>query len=196
MKKIALTLVLVAVLLGSGVLYVRAYASEDLREFVALLIVKGVIAPSQADRAYSFVDIIAGASKETDEEEGVLNADKVSIAASQLIQFGNREYAQGEDIRGMVLNVTNTTDEVISLEGRRRCILSYKIYKGDEMLFDSAQHEPCTGTERVTYQMEGKQTRILEMIHKADALALDAGSYKVVLEYPGYGVGEREFTVK
>lgn len=174
-----------------------AFAQEDLRAFVALLVEKGIIGPAQQERAYSFVEFLGNAGRVTEEApEGPLNADKVKVEVSQLIQHGNRTYSEGDEIRGLILTVVNTSNEIIQLEGRRRCVLSYKIYDGDELVYDSGAHAPCTGGEKITYQMEPSESRILEMVHTKEAHELKPGTYRAVLEYPGYGSGEREFTVE
>lgn len=164
--------------------------------FVEMLIERGIISPGFADKARSYANIFSRVDDaEEKAEQSMQNADKVSVSLSQLIQYSKLEFAEGSDVEGMLLMVTNETDAPITLEAKRGCQVLYRIYDGDTMLFDSATQEKCKTDERVTYVLEGRKTRMFEIIHRASDYALPVGTYRVELEYPGYGEGERTVTI-
>ena len=165
--------------------------------FVEMLIERGIISPGLADKARSYANIFSRVDdvEEENVEHGKLNADKVSVSISQLIQFSKLEFAEGTDVEGLVLLVTNETDAQIMLEANRGCQVFYRIFDGDTMLYDSATQEKCQTQERVNYVLEGRKTRMFDVIHRASDYALPVGKYRVELEYPGYGEGERTITI-
>jgi len=186
MKKIALGIFLVA-LVAYGAFYIHRAQAYTLAELVEVFIAEGIIPMSEAERARAAVNALL---------QGGENAEHVDIQASQLIQYGTRTYKEGEEVRGLVLNVGNTSDHQITLTGRRKCVLSYKIMDNEKVLYDSAEHEPCTSGEAITYELGVGKTRILEVRHSPEAYTLSPGTYTILMEYPGYGSGSKEVTIE
>lgn len=162
------------------------------KSFVEHLVEKGIIAPEKADKALK----MAGIAEGLESENVGLNEDKIDLRVSQLIQFASREYPVGSNVEGLLLIVENTIDENVVLEARRRCAVTYRILDGDgKELYDNADKEICNSGEEVTYTLTGKQQRMFNVKHNHDDLALEAGTYTFVLEYPPYGSGELEVTI-
>lgn len=119
------------------------------------------------------------------------NEDAVTLKTSQLIEHANRTYAPHTDVQGLLLIVTNASTSNVVLEARRSCQVSYRIYDAAGTLrYDSANRPVCQSGETVTYILRAGATRMFPVTHRAQDYDLAPGTYRFVLDYPGYGSGE------
>lgn len=191
----------VAITLVLGGLFVAGRAEAfSMQQLITSLIERSIMSSDKEDAARTlarfFGDTSTPADKESTEPK-YPHAEKISVKASQFIEFSDLTYALGADIEGIVLHVQNTHTEAVELTGRARCHVSYRIETIPDrtVLFNSAEHEPCIGGETSTYYLDPGAIRMFEIVHTAEDYALPAGEYVMVMEYPGYGEGELEFTV-
>ena len=182
-----LTLALVA----GGIAYAQRVEAISLRALVDLLLQRGIIPATQEQRAREAVEVISVLNP-----DAVDNPDAVELRASQLIEFADRTYREGDPIEGLLLTVKNTSTETLALKGRRKCVLSYAILSQDGTeLYNSAERPVCNTGEEITYYLEPGRTRMLRMRHTPEAYPLKPGRYTVRLDYPPYGNATRTITV-
>lgn len=195
-SKSLLALVAAGIFLWGATVYAQTFELYTASGFVELLIQKGIISPERQEKAREFVNLITRKENAAAVMIAAKNADKVSVTVSQYIQYGAGEYRQGEDIKGLLLVVTNDTDENLELEAVRRCQVKYRIYSVDEkLLYDSGNKESCQTPEKVIYFLEPHQSRMFDVVHAVSELWLSPGTYRFELEYPGYGKGSRTISV-
>jgi len=178
--------------------YGGTFQLHTVNSFVEGLIAQGIIPPAMADKAR----VVAGVFVRTEAASEVptpvagMGAEHVQVSASQYINYSDRTYAPGEDIEGLILLVENTSDETIELEAKRGCQITYRIYRGDELVFDRDATERCQTDERVQYLLEARTTRMFPVRYVLEEYGeLQVGGYRMEIEYPGYGEGELTFTV-
>lgn len=172
------------------------YASEGngIKSFVEFLIAKNIIPESRAPQARNFAEKFDRVAKPG---QSASSTKPIEVKVSQLLEFSQRTFKEGEEVQGLLFLVTNPDDTARQFEARRRCQVSYRIYDSSEaLLFDSASSTPaCQGTERVTYLMQPHQTRMFEVRHSDSAYHLEPGTYRFELNYPEYGKGDLEVTI-
>ncbi len=198
-KLLALTLFIGLLAVGSVAYAAQTYHLYTLDGFVEHLIERGVIPQSLAPKARELAAFIGKA--EDVQQDAVAsqtpNADKVEVTVSQLIEQGTRTYAQGADVKGLLLLVKSKATSTVELAAKRKCQVVYRIYdENDSLVYDSATSEQCKTTDRVTWVLGQGQTRMFQVSHPATVHPLAAGVYRFELEYPGYGKGELEVTVE
>jgi hypothetical protein len=186
---VALTLLVVALPAYGG-----TFQLYTISGFVDTLIERGIIPENMATKARELAAVV----RVVDDVRmpDVPDQEHLDVSVSQLIQYASRTYEEGEDVRGLVLLATNTHTEDVYPSARRGCQVVYRIYKDDVLEYDSATRNACATDEEVTYRLAPGQTRMFEVSHPALAHPLSSGTYRIVLEYPGYGSGEREITVE
>jgi len=165
-----------------------------LRGFVEMLIEKDIVPVHMAEKARELASFISSA-------EPVVNprapyADAIEVSVSQLIEHSFRTYEQGDEIRGIILLAQNTGTQDVYPTAVRGCQITYRIFNGDELIYDSATRRSCGTDEMVSYRLAPGQTRMFEVRHKNIDYPLDKGSYRMDISYPGYGEGTRTFTVE
>jgi len=186
----------VAVALGlalavGGAVYVQRAEAISLRALIDLLLQRNIIPAEQKERAQEAVDVLSVLNP-----DAVDNPDAVELSASQLIEFGDRTYREGDPIEGLILVVKNTGEETLALKGRRKCVLSYAILASDGTeLYNSADRPVCNTGEEITYYLGPGKSRMLRMRHVQESYPLKPGRYTVRLDYPPYGSRERTITV-
>jgi hypothetical protein len=174
-----------------------ASPTEQYGNLVDMLIERGIIPAASAEKARELVAALGLIEEQQELPTEVQNADLVTVFATQDIEYGTRTYSYGDDIKGLMLVVKNETEEAVMLDARRQCQVSYKIFNEENtLLYDSADEEICTAGERVTYLLPNGKARMLPVTHKDDTYRLEQGTYTFLLEYPGYGSGERTVTVE
>lgn len=201
MKYISRTLALVVFTVSCAVIVHaspvgRTYTLHTIQSFTELLIGKGIIPQGVADTARTYANMISRVDRAPAEPTKALNADKVVVSVSQLIDQANLEFAPGKDIKGPLLMVKNTTAEGVTLEAKRHCQIVYRIYTDDSLMYDSVSTEKCSTNEQITYMLGAGKVRMFPIMHKATDYALASGTYRFELEYPGYGKGEVTVTVR
>ncbi len=201
MKKVPFVALTVGVLIAtSGVVYAQTFRLYTLSGFAEELMSRGIIPSPLHEKARSLVRMIERIEDAKDAiptQTPALNADKTAVTVSQLIEHANGNYEEGKDIEGLLLLVENTSTSTIELEAVRGCQVVYRILAADgAVVYDSGTKEKCTTDERVTYFLNGNQTRMFEVRHRATDYPLPKGAYTFVLEYPGYGGGSRTVTVE
>lgn len=187
-------LVIAGVLMWGVTVYAQTTELYTIPGFIDLLVKKGIISPENQAKANQLVALLAR------KEGGIptaINADKVSVAVSQLIEYGTGEYREGADVQGLLLVVTNNTDGKVDLEAVRKCQVTYRIYSDkNKLLYDYSEVNPnCKGPEKVTYALEAHKSRMFEVRHKISEYPLSPGTYRFELQYPGYGKGTRIINV-
>ncbi len=193
--------ILSTVLLAGGLASASSFASSDAEiagagDLVEYLIAQKIIPEPFAERARAFARLFSlhdGSQGVT--EDRASDVDKVRVSTSQLIDHANLEYAVGDEVSGLLLLVENTTSIDAVLEAKRGCQVVYRIFSGEELLFDSANTDRCKTEERVSYVLGPGKTRMFEISHASTTQALAAGTYRFELEYPGYGSGEKIVTI-
>jgi hypothetical protein len=164
-----------------------------LRGFVDMLIEKNIVPVDMAEKARELASFISSA-------ESVVHprapyADAIDVSASQLIEYSFRTYEQGDEVRGIILLAENTTQQDVYPTAVRGCQITYRIFNGDEIVYDSATKHSCATDEVVSYRLAPGQTRMFEVRHKNIDYPLDRGLYRMEISYPGYGKGTRTFEV-
>lgn len=187
----AATLLLIVALPAYG----ETFQLYTVRGFVEHLIERGIIPEPMAPKARELaaavrtVDHVRSASAPPYREY-------IDVGVSQLIEHASRTYEAGAVIDGLLVLATNEHTEDVYPTARRNCQITYRIYDGEELLYDSATGAACATDERVTYRLAPGQTRMFEVRHTPTARALSVGTYTFVLEYPGYGSGTLTVTVE
>lgn len=160
--------------------------------FVTALIEQGIIPSHHSTQAKEIVSII---EKMQAHAQGK-NAKHVAVTATHYIEYGTLEYNPFEDIKGLLVKVSNTSDEPITLEAGQLCPVTYTILQDDRVLYESATQPKCNTQNTVTYTLKGDQSRLYEVIHEQEDYQLNRGVYRFLLEYPGYGSGSKTITIK
>ncbi len=175
----------------------RTYTLYTLPGFVDALITRGIVPPAAAGKARELARMITRSEQGATTHKGALNADKVTVTVSKLIEQANLEYDARVDIKGPILIVKNISSEATTLEAKRRCQIVYRVYDTDDvMVYDSATTEACMTNEKVTYPLAAGQVRMFPILHQPSNYPLKAGTYRLELEYPGYGTDDLTITVK
>jgi|GEM_PF-3549487 len=211
-KKLLVACALSLTLAVGVVVAVPAYAGtlqlHTVHSFVETLIARGIIPESVANKAREFVSMISHADQAqtaapaaqmpyVQNPEPGMNKENVSIKVSQLIEHADRTYNKFEDVSGLLLLVTNTSDASVMLEAKRHCQVVYRIYDAhDTLVYDSSTSDVCQGKEHVQYQLPAGKTRMFEITHAEKAHHLDPGTYRFELVYPGYGTGDLQVTIR
>ena len=165
--------------------------------FVETLIDYGIIPEHMANKAREVLGLVERLEVQEQSQEGPMNADKVSVRASQLINVGNLTFEYGEDVKGLLLLVKNESEADIDLEAKRGCQVIYRVYNADgNELYDSSSESKCDTNEKVTYRLNAGQTRMFPVTHYDTSYRLEKGTYRVLIDYPGYGSGERTIVVE
>lgn len=196
MKKTILSLaIILVVFVGVGTTVAYASGSLSFVSLVERLIEVGIIPEQKAQEALAAaVRLEPYREQETTSE--VMNAQKVDVVVSQLIEHSDLSYKENEPIKGLLLLVKNTTTDATVLEAKRGCQVVYQIYdEDDELVYDGAASERCQTDEKVTYLLEGNDTRMFSVSHDSALAPLPVGAYRFELEYPGYGSGEKTVTI-
>lgn len=162
--------------------------------FVELLITQGIVPEGAVDKARAFARMISRSDAMQRDAVGQ-NAEFVEVSVSQLIDMSSRTYAEGEEVNGLILLAKNTSDVQIVLDATRKCQIVYRIFEGDTLLYDSGTTEVCKANEKVTYMLDAGATRMFEVKHPVSEYALPVGTYRIEIEYPGYGMGEHTITI-
>jgi len=192
------TLLLGGVVVWAAPLSSVPYALYTPSGFVDMLVARGLIPEGIAPRARSLAALFTRSVPAAHPSQAPMNADKVKVSVSQLIEHGMLTYNRFEDIRGLLLLVQNTTNDHVTLEARRKCQVVYRVYDVEgALVYDSATSERCrTSTEQVTYDLEAGQTRMFQISHAQSTHELPPGTYRFEIEYPGYGQGDLTVTVQ
>lgn len=199
--KLSKTIAIIVVVLSFGVIVHasplgRTYTLFSIQGFTNHLIDMGIIPQTLAEKARELAYLVSK-KPVISETPTVLNADKVSVSVSQVITHANLEFAEGDDIKGILLVVRNTSDARVDLEAKRRCQVVYRIYDAEEhLVYESTTREVCKNAERVTYSLDSQQARMFQIVHHQTEYALKKGVYRFEVEYPGYGKGDRTVTVQ
>lgn len=202
MKKLTAFVIVgvLAVTAVTGVVYAQTIRLYTLNGFTEMLIARNLVPASLAEKARELSNMVSRIDDAEDQAPvpvGAKNSDKVTVSVSQLIEHANLEFKVGENIEGLLLIVKNNTASTTELEAKRRCQVVYRIYSADDvLLYDSATGEKCVTDEKVTYLLNAQQTRMFPINHAASTFGLSSGTYRFVLEYPGYGKGERTVTIR
>jgi hypothetical protein len=159
-----------------------------------MLIEKDIVPAHMADKARELVSFISDA--EPIVEPRTPYKDVVEVSVSQLIEHSFRKYDRGDEIRGIILLAENTSDQDIYPTAVRNCQITYQIFQGEAMLYDSASKRACEAQEMVSYRLGPGQSRMFEVRHTQLEYSLDRGEYRMRISYPGYGEGTRTFTVE
>ncbi len=168
------------------------HSSSTVSGFVDLLIERGIVPEYAVERARELTGAI-----ERIEEAKKTSGNNVRVKVSQLIEYADLTYAPSEDIKGLLLLVTNETNTTMMMEAKRRCQIIYRIYAADSALvYSSADEQRCQTDERVQYTLAAGATRMFEIEHLQSNYSLRPGTYRFVLEYPEYGYGEKLITVQ
>ncbi len=194
-KYILLTLVGIMFVFGTAYVYAASSHSRlyTLSGFVDLLISKGITKDDSVEKAHELTKMIEASENQN---KGI-NADKVEVSVSQLIKYGSLTYEANTDIEGLLFLIKNKTNEDITLEAKRGCQVIYKIYDiNDNLVYDSSAEEKCQTNEHVTYKLKANKTRIFEIKHPESAYKLKRGTYKIEMEYPEYGKGEKTIVIQ
>jgi hypothetical protein len=176
----------------------KTYTLYTVPGFVDALIARGIIPEAAAGKARTLMRMVLQSEEQANPQPtGALNADKVRVTVSQLIEQSDLTFDARMDIKGPILLVKNTTKEKITLEAKRHCQVVYRIYDTkDVLLYDSATSKKCTTDEKVTYPLDAEQTRMFGIMHRTSDYALTSGSYRFHIEYPGYGEGDLTVRIK
>ncbi len=182
----------------TGIVYAQTYRLYTLGGFVEMLIERGIVTSAVAQKAREIVKLVERVEDApTPTIPTHLNANKVEVSVSQLIEHANLNYKAGSDIRGLLLLVKNMSTSTIELETKRRCQVVYRIKDGGgTVLYNKDTSEQCSKNERVTYLLKGSDTRMFEVRHRQIDFPLAKGTYTFELEYPGYGGGSRTVIVE
>lgn len=197
-------LLAIAILFFGGVVVWAAplssvpYALYTPNGFVDMLVTRGIIPESLAPKARAIASMLTRTPATPETSQAPMNADKVKVRVSQLIERGTRTFNRFEDIKGLLLLVQNTTNERITLEARRKCQVVYRVYDTEgSLVYDSATGERCrASTEHVTYSLEAGQTRMFQISHAQSTHELPPGMYRFEIDYPGYGQGDLTVTIE
>lgn len=193
-KNILLKACIVLVAFGStSVVNASVHKLYTLSGFVDLLIEKGIIAGDNIEKARSVVTVV----ENTERDDRAQNSGVLEVSVSQYIERGTLTFNKFEDIEGLLLVAKNTSDTDTTFEAKRGCQVTYKVYSvTDELVYDSSTKKDCATDEVVTYALGAGESRLFEITHKRTDFALQAGEYRFVIEYPGYGEGEKEVTIQ
>lgn len=180
---------------STGIVFAAEHSLYTLSGFVDLLIDMGVIPESNVQKAH---DMIASIEfSESNESDEVQNSDSLEVSVIQYIEDASLTFNRFENIKGLLLIAKNTSDTALTFEAKRGCQVVYRIYsETDDLLYDSSTEKKCDTNEIVTYMLEAGKSRLFEVTHVRNKYTLQKGVYRFVLEYPGYGEGEREVTIK
>ncbi len=175
----------------------QGFVLYSMTGFIEMLIERGIISTEKQETARELGQMFNESEVKNDTKDVAMNADKVSVKVSQFIGESDGVYNQYEDIDGLLLLITNETDEPIMLEAKRGCQVVYTIYDetGTE-LYTSKDTDRCTTDERVTYKLAARDTRMFGVTHKQDYYQLRSGTYTFEIEYPEYGKGSKEVTIE
>jgi hypothetical protein len=186
MKKVLLVAVVALLLVGTtGVVYAKTYHLFTMHGFVEELISRGVIPSILADKARELARAAQTVEDIQEEKDTAPNAEHVSVSASQLIEYGTRTYAEGDDIQGLLLLVKSNHDEMVALTAKRKCQVVYAIFNADdEKVYDSSAEPHCVDAETVTWYLKPGDTRMFRVEHAHE------------ITYPGYGSDTRTVTVQ
>jgi hypothetical protein len=201
MKKFGYVVIIVLVTAVAATFFVSNVQAAKgqlvtLTGFVDELIEQGIIKQEKEGKARKIVALLSEIDESKSDDIEVMNADKIEVTVSQLIENSHRTYEQSEDVTGLLLMVKNTTNEIIDLEAKRKCQVVYRIINDqDEVVYDKRDEEQCQTDEQVTYLLPANQTRMFKVEHEASAYELPAGEYTFEIEYPGYGGGEKDVTI-
>lgn len=171
------------------------FTLHSISSFIDLLIAKGIITEENATRGRELAERIQKAEKE--DEDSAKDSDMLEVSVSQYIEQGALTFNKFEAVQGLLLMVTNKSEEPMTLEAKRKCQVVYRIYnESDTLLYNSAEEKACKTTEKVTYVLGAGDTRIFPIRHVLNRYALQPGEYRFELEYPGYGKGDRTVTIR
>ncbi len=178
---------------GATVTY--AFEGGSATSFVSFLISKGFIPANKAEQALTFAEKLDKVA--TLEPHASSTPKLITVNVSQLLEFSHRTFTEGDEVQGLLLIVTNESDITQTLEARRQCQVTYKIFdENDTLLFDSASSTPtCASGERVTYLLPARGSRMFEIRHPDSVYHLKPGAYRFELDYPEYGTGELTVTI-
>ncbi len=197
MKRLMLAAVLLCLLVGvSGLVYARTYSLYTTTGFVELLIERGIVPEPLAGTARALASAIERIEHMRSGTREVAAPDPVTVEVSQFIEHGDLTYDEGEDIEGLLLTVKNGGSDSLALDAVRGCQVVYRIYREQEQLYDSRETERCKTDELVVWELSPGELRMFPVRHSVADLALLPGVYRFELEYPGYGKGSREITVR
>lgn len=155
---------------------------EQVRSFVETLIERGIIPEAMAARAR----LVVG---------NMPQSTNVTVTVQELIQHSPLKVQQGEAIRGIVLLAENTGESSETLQYKEGCGILYRIFAGEELVYDHGAHESCMNALQVRYVLEPTQSVMFEVVHTPERHELAPGTYRIDVEYPGYGGGEKYVTV-
>ena len=186
----------VGLVLWASPVYGGTFQLHTVSSFVESLIERGIISEGMAEKARVVANMITQVETETVAQDTALNAPYATVSVSQYIQYANHTYAQGEDVEGVILLIENTSEESRMFEAKRGCQITYTVYDGDTVVYDSASSEQCQTDERVEYSLGAGETRMFAVTHSNDVYHLDPGTYRFEVTYPGYGSGERTIVVE
>jgi len=185
---------LVAFLLVVAVpVYGETIQRYSLQNFVELLIERNIIPETMFDKARQLVAIINVIEPA---EVTKPYANDITVSISQLIEHSFRRYAEGATIQGIILLAENTSTEDVFPTAVRNCQITYQIFEGDTMLYDSGTKRACREQELVSYRLGPGQTRMFEVRHTQLDYRLPRGEYRMHISYPGYGEGSKTFVVE
>ena len=188
----ALVLLLVALPAYGG-----TFESYTVRDFVELLIERGIVPGDMAPKARDIATAIQHMDDVRSEEASVPDHEHIRVSVSQLIEHASRTYRAGGTIDGLLLLATNEHTEDIYPSALRGCQVIYRIYDtNDVLLYDRFTATSCKTEEKVRYRLAPGQTRMFEVRHEPGFDPLSPGSYTFGLEYPGYGAGNVNVTIE
>jgi hypothetical protein len=176
----------------------QTYTLHSIQSFTELLIERGIVPGNVAPKAREYARMLSlSDSGDVDTRKGALNANKVEVSVSQLIDNANLVFERGDDIKGPLLMVKNISAETVTLEAKRNCQIIYRLYtETDTLVYDSASSKVCKEATQITYALDAGKTRMFPVRHPKTEYALTRGTYRLEIEYPGYGKGERSITVQ
>ena len=151
-----------------------AVTSNHVHSFVEHLIERGIIPGDMAARARALVAGMTG------------NAD-INVTVHELIQHSPLTVSRGDTIQGIVLLAENTGAAATTLRHKEGCGILYRIFSGEELIYDHSSHESCVSAPQVGYVLEPAQSVMFEVVHTPERHELAPGTYRFEVEYPGYG---------
>ena len=188
------TVFIIGILFVSSHTYGATHQLYTSYGFINLLISKGIILESKTEKARELLNLI---EKKESVAGTVTSKDGIEVSVSQYIEHGDLTYTRFENIEGLLLAVKNTSDKAQMLTAKRGCQVVYRIYDStDALVYSSSDEKVCQTSEKVTYVLTAGKTRIFPITHAQNKFALQQGTYRIEIEYPGYGKGVVTVTVK
>jgi hypothetical protein len=161
----------------------RELEEVSLSEIVEFFIALGIIEGEKVAQAREAVARLAGG-------EDTMDDAAISVRASVLIEHGDRRYEVGEDIEGLILLITNESDETQWISSNPNCRILYTIYdEPDDPVYTNRDTRACTQEGLTQFALAPGDVQIFEVTHEQDTFPLWRDDYLVRMDYLNYGGG-------